>query len=380
MNVADLPEPYSTPSREEEFLEPDPLPGEEIARSAPARAASTAASTAGLAPAHRQCRYELANGHHCRRWAVRAHDFCQEHGRWMSTRVEGALEVPLLEDPAAVTHVLSQTVRALSWGRIPPSNARAIISACRALQIGFGHAIAHARLRLAEDKFRLKLHQLKLTLEDLSSRPAAEPAQPEAAPAEEPRLDPEDGALDTVDCALAPVNCELSPVDSEQAPVDPALDRLPCACDPCIAAIQEGADPARLDCDHCPAYIAGNLRAPQLPDPRNPPETPGGPGAPFKPDVGLSGVEGGPLKPDVGLSGVEGGTAIENPNFLHLKQKWDDDLWRAAKQQTSPRDQRLSTPEDRAHPFDEYLHTPPTAPPPPVPAEGAPTLESSAAA
>ncbi|MGB7134673.1 MAG: hypothetical protein WBD46_05270 [Acidobacteriaceae bacterium] len=406
MNVADLPEPYTTPSREEEsfgFAAPastastlqgdeedafgfarsapastaSTLQGDEgdafgFARSASARAASTAASTApaGAASTSRQCRYELANGHTCRRWAVRAHDFCQQHGRWMSTRVDGALEIPLLEDPASITHVLSQTARALSWGRIPPSNARAIIAACRALQIGFGHAIAEGRLRLAEAKFRLKLHQLKLTEQDLSSRAELEkrsesnavegpafdqpnPGAPSFSPAPGERVgeanapSPEPCALETVDCAPSTVDSGLSSV-------------LPTACDPCIAAIQKGADASRLDCDHCPAYIAGNLRARQLPDPHNPPEDAGA-GAPCKPAVGLSGSA-------VGLSGEQ------KPQFLHLRQKWDDDLWRAAKQQTTSRDHRLSTPEDRAHPFDEYLHTPPTAPPPPVPGSVAPPL------
>lgn len=107
----------------------------------------------GLAPADRQCQYTLASGFHCRRWSIRGHNYCHEHGRWMECRVEGPIEVPLMEDPSAVQLVVTQTVRAMGWGQIPPANGRAILHGCRIVQNGFSQ-------ELAEAKYRLKCHQL----------------------------------------------------------------------------------------------------------------------------------------------------------------------------------------------------------------------------
>ena len=109
----------------------------------------------GTAPEDRQCRYTLASGYHCRRWSIRGHEYCHEHSRWMECRVDGPIEVPLMEDPQAVQLVSTQTARALAWGHIPPANGRGILHACRVVQTGFA-------LQLAEAKFRLKCHTLGL--------------------------------------------------------------------------------------------------------------------------------------------------------------------------------------------------------------------------
>ena len=58
--------------------------------------------------------------------------------------------VPLLEDDASVTLVLSQAVRALAWGTIPPANGRAMIAGCRA-------ATEVLKLRLAVAQLEAKL-------------------------------------------------------------------------------------------------------------------------------------------------------------------------------------------------------------------------------
>lgn len=306
-----------------------------------ATAQSAPAATPGLAPEDRQCRYTLASGRHCRRWAVRAHEFCHEHGRWMQTRVDGAIEIPLLEDPAAITLTLSQTARQLGWGRMPPPNARGILMACRIAQSNLSHSLAAAKFELAQAKFRLKLHQLKLAEQDLlpaspaASLPAPQPPAPQPPDPQPPAAPPADHPLDDMPIPPEPLS----------------------ACDPCIAALAAGADQSQLDCEHCPAYIAGNLRAPQLPDPRNPPETSA---ALCQSDVGL-------CAPD----------SQSSPNFLHLKQQWDDALFRAAHQLVSPRDQRWATREERATPFDDVLHAPQTAPPPPIPETLTPTPDLS---
>ena len=331
----------------------------------------------GRAPEDRQCRYVFGHGRHCRSWAIRGHDYCHHHGRWEECRVDGPIEVPLMEDPSSVTLVLSQTARALGWGHIPPDNGRAIIAACRVAQAGFNHQLALA-------KFRLKLHRLGLNPSDFLPASAAataasiEPIASTETPAESPAPDATEADLDHLNAAEDPLTASSLTASSlttgapfkpsvglSGSAADPApysLHPTPCpppnplddipparraksACDACAAALGQGADESLVDCKHCPAAIAGNLRPLTYPDPRNPPETPHQPRPRLR----------------------EG-----QPAFRDLKTKWEAALERAGRKRADMRFRRSGEDREdflaaRARPFDEYLYTHPTSPPPPIP-------------
>ena len=315
----------------------------------------------GLAPEDRQCRYVFAHGRHCRSWAIRGHQYCHRHGRWQEARVDGPIEIPLMEDPSAVEFVASQTIRALSWGHIPPENGRAILYGCRMMQIAQAH-------KLAEAKFRLKCQQLGLDPNQFLDPSAdAPPAAPALNPHEgeetetavllsEARIaEPQD--LHSQDLHSNVDNLfgeEAAPAPRTQPPVPlshplddiPPAPRPKSACDACAAALAQGADESLLACKTCPASIAGNLRAPQFPDPRNPPESPHEP-APIPP------------------SG--------QPAFRDLRTRWEATLVRLARKRAELRYPRHKEDREdfraarRERPFADYLHHYATSPPPPIP-------------
>ena len=107
----------------------------------------------GQAPADRQCNYTKSDGHRCRAWALRGHDHCFGHHRYLHSRPERPIDVPLLEDEASIVYLLSQTLQALAWGTIPVPNGHALLNGCR-----LAHSIQTQRLEAA--KFRLKLRRL----------------------------------------------------------------------------------------------------------------------------------------------------------------------------------------------------------------------------
>jgi hypothetical protein len=107
----------------------------------------------GLAPADRQCNYTKSDGHRCRAWVLRGHDHCFGHHRYLHSRPERPIDVPLLEDEASIVYLLSQTLQALAWGTIPVSNGHALLNGCR-----LAHSMQTQRLEAA--KFRVKLRRL----------------------------------------------------------------------------------------------------------------------------------------------------------------------------------------------------------------------------
>ena len=441
----------------------------------------------GTAPEDRQCRYTFASGYHCRRWSIRGHEYCNQHGRWMECRVDGPIEVPLMEDSQAVQLVASQTARSVGWGQIPPANGRAILHSCRVVQTGFAQDLALA-------KFLLKCHtlgadprqflparlatqfsppppnpeaqqagapfkpgvglsgkpeqnrvpQVSPVLGDVEQRDSAPSKEPQpvilsearsaeskdlhlttptgASAAEQnrvPHVSPVLGdmgerdstpskepqpvilsearsaeskdlhltgtpntapnpssdliGIDTSAAASAPAQpltaspLAASPLAASPLAASPLtassltasshpLDDLPPAprpksvCEPCADALVQGADESLLDCKHCPAARAGNLRAPQHPDPRNPPEPACDPRTTPSP---------------------------RRPAFQNLKTKWDAALDRFEGQCAGnryPKRYPLQTEKEyaderaamRARPFDDYLRPPGTSPPPPI--------------
>jgi hypothetical protein len=84
----------------------------------------------GAAPEHRRCRMILESGVRCGNWDVRGQGLCVRHGRWQMTE-RGRVTVPLMEDEASIQLVISQTVRAMAIGALPPANGRVILAGCR---------------------------------------------------------------------------------------------------------------------------------------------------------------------------------------------------------------------------------------------------------
>jgi hypothetical protein len=107
----------------------------------------------GQAPADRQCNYTKSDGHRCRAWVLRGHDHCFRHHRYLHSRPERPVDVPLLEDEASIVYLLSQTLQALAWGTIPVPNGHALLAGCR-----LAHSMQTQRLEAA--KFRVKLRRL----------------------------------------------------------------------------------------------------------------------------------------------------------------------------------------------------------------------------
>ncbi|HKO13766.1 MAG TPA: hypothetical protein VJV22_17485 [Acidobacteriaceae bacterium] len=200
-------------------------------------------------------------------------------------------------------------------------------------------------------------------LDERGSAPTAEPRVPDVWP---PLAD-----LGQRDSAPAPELAHLSaaadvpaPYRLSPTPSSHPLDDLPPApipksvCEPCVAALAQGADESLLGCKVCPASKAGNLRAPRLPDPRNPPETPHEPT---------------PIPP------------IGQAAFRDLKTKWEDALDRLGHTRADVRFPRYCEPREdfraarRQRPFADFLHHYATAPPPPIPPQpAAPPLATPA--
>jgi hypothetical protein len=149
----------------------------------------------GAAPAHRQCQYAKADGHRCRDWAIRGHQLCARHGLFRDAHPDHPIDVPLLEDEASIVLLLSQTLRALAWGRIPVSNGRALLAGCR-----LAYSMHCNRLETA--KFRLKLRRLNIPENEIFE-PASPLPEPDAPP-EPADPSPEPGALSSEPCSPPP--------------------------------------------------------------------------------------------------------------------------------------------------------------------------------
>ncbi len=180
----------------------------------------SAQNNGGAAPPDRQCHYTLANGQQCRRWAVRGRRHCHSHAHWLQLRASGPIETPLIEDPASIALLLSQTARALACGQIPPANGRAIIAACRAAQAALTHSLAEAR-------FRLNLRRLGIPASEFLPEPAT-PPQPSAPPFIQPATEP--------------------PLQPETEPAPSAGPPEPCApsSEPCFRGLKQQWDQALL--------------------------------------------------------------------------------------------------------------------------------------
>lgn len=82
----------------------------------------------------RQCTTVRENGERCRGIPARGETLCHAHSRFRESAVRMTTLVPLLDDEASVLLVLSQTVRGLGQGMMPPANGRAMLAGCRYAQ------------------------------------------------------------------------------------------------------------------------------------------------------------------------------------------------------------------------------------------------------
>ncbi len=169
----------------------------------------TPIAAGGAAPAHRQCGYTKSDGHKCRDWAIRGHNHCARHHRFLQWYPERPIEVPLLEDEASVVLLLSQTLRALAWGTIPVANGRMLLAGCR-------QAFSMQGRRLEMAKFRLRLRRLGIPEDEIFESPD-EPASTSGPDAPPPELSPEL-------CALTP---DAVPDSVEVSAVEPTPDPAP---------------------------------------------------------------------------------------------------------------------------------------------------------
>jgi hypothetical protein len=105
-------------------------------------AAGQEADAAGV----RQCRQVKENGFRCKCIPAAGETFCHQHRRFRVTHGGREIEVPLMEDAASIRLVISQTVRTMGRGDIPPANGRAMIAGCREALALLQYELAKARL------------------------------------------------------------------------------------------------------------------------------------------------------------------------------------------------------------------------------------------
>jgi hypothetical protein len=103
-------------------------------------------SRAAEEPDVRQCHQVKENGFRCRATPAAGETFCHQHRRYRRTCGGREIEVPLMEDPASIRLVISQTVRTMGRGDIPPANGRVMIAGCKAALGLLEYELAKARL------------------------------------------------------------------------------------------------------------------------------------------------------------------------------------------------------------------------------------------
>jgi hypothetical protein len=97
-------------------------------------------------PEDQRCRQVKENGFRCRHIPAAGETFCHQHRRYRATHADRAIDVPLLEDAPSIRLVISQTVRTMAGGDLPPANGRVMIAGCRVALNLLQFELARARL------------------------------------------------------------------------------------------------------------------------------------------------------------------------------------------------------------------------------------------
>lgn len=103
------------------------------------------------APDHavsRHCALVREGGQPCRGIPAIGETFCHAHRRYRASASRISIAVPLLEDEESILFVISQTVRSMSLGSIPPANGQAMLTGCRLALRVLEHRLAAHKLAL----------------------------------------------------------------------------------------------------------------------------------------------------------------------------------------------------------------------------------------
>ena len=82
-------------------------------------------------PERLRCTHLYESGARCNGTTESGTQFCHPHQRFRDADPLYPIQVPLLEDASAIRFVVSQTIRQLAMGAIPPANGRAMLYGCR---------------------------------------------------------------------------------------------------------------------------------------------------------------------------------------------------------------------------------------------------------
>lgn len=116
-------------------------------------------------PSHivvRQCEVVLENGDPCRGIPALGQTCCHAHRRFRQAGGQSTLLVPLLNDQASITFVISQTVRAMALGTIPPANGRVMLAGCRQALQSLDRRLEQQKIALRYSALAAKIGEQKL--------------------------------------------------------------------------------------------------------------------------------------------------------------------------------------------------------------------------
>lgn len=120
-------------------------------------------------PAHHQCAHLHESGERCNGTTATGKRLCHTHEGYSAADPLYPIQVPLLEDPSSIRFVLSQAVRQLALGAIPPANGRAILYGCRM-------AFDLLKYEQAERRLQAQMEKKIAVLDRMASEPVSERA------------------------------------------------------------------------------------------------------------------------------------------------------------------------------------------------------------
>lgn len=125
-------------------------------------------------PAHHQCAHVHESGVRCNATTATGKRLCHAHQRYNDSDPLYPIQVPLLEDPASIRYVISQTNRQLAMGAIPPANGRAMLYGCRMALDLLLYEQAQEKRRLQMEKMERKLETASRAVGESASQPVSE--------------------------------------------------------------------------------------------------------------------------------------------------------------------------------------------------------------
>lgn len=141
-------------------------------------------------PAHHECAHVHESGVRCEATTATGKRLCHVHQRYNDTDPLYPIQVPLLEDPASIRFVISQTNRQLAMGAIPPANGRAMLYGCRMALDLLLYERAQEKRKLEQEKMERKLAAASQPVGESAGQPVSDLAgklvnEPASQPASE---------------------------------------------------------------------------------------------------------------------------------------------------------------------------------------------------